>query len=865
MQQLVFSTGTLALDKLIDGVLPGDNIVFQVDNLGDFIHYAHNFCYDNNENERPLIYFRFADHESLLPENAHAEVFKLHPEEGFEPFIDNIFTTIEKFGYGACYIFDSLSELAVDWYSDRMVANFFMLTCPYLFDYKTVTFFVLLRDRHSQYTISKIHETAQVILDVHNKEKKQYIHPLKVWKRHSPTMYMLHIWSDEKFVPIRLSAEISDILTGYEQTWTDLSTRLHNVRSRTFSQAYELLRDFELGLCKSQDLEPIKERIIRMIITRDQNLMSMVKKYIRLRDLLDIGRRMIGSGLIGGKSVGLLLAQAIIKKSNSKWKDKLERHDSFFIGSDVFFTYLVLNKCWWPRYRIRKCEDFDELAAEGRDILSNGVFPQDIVDQFRNILNYFGQSPIIVRSSSLLEDAYGNAFSGKYESVFLANQGTPDERLEAFINAVRTVYESTLSEDALNYRLRRKLLDQDEQMAILVQRVSGSPYGDLFFPQLAGVGYSYNPFLWNKDIDPRAGLIRLVFGLGTRAVNRHDDDYTRIVALNLPERRPEANKNERLKYNQRKVDVLNLKNNSFNSRFFDELALEADGLPIEKFSSRDFEAESRLIQRGRERIIYYLDLDKFILKSPIVEDMKEMLNTLEKAYDYPVDIEFTINYIHENVYRIYILQCRPLQVRSETDEFNEPTDIKEENILIKTTGPVIGNGKATTIDRFIYVVPEKYGKLSIQERYAVARIIGKINRMHKESGKETVFLAGPGRWATSSPSLGVPATFHEINSASIICEIAEMHENLNPDASLGTHFFNDLVETDMFYMAINPREEGTILKRERFAKMDNQLTQLIPDSKKFENLIYVIDDQRMKLYADPFKQIALLYILEEED
>jgi len=706
-----------------------------------------------------------------------------------------------------------------------------MLTCPYLFDYKTVTFFVLFRHRHSEYTISKIHKTAQVILDVYTKEDKNYIHPLKVWKRHSPTMYMLHNMDDNKCTPILQSAEISDILTGYEQPWIDSSTKLQNIRARTFTQAYRMLQDFKLGLSKYNDLEPIKEKIIRMTITRDPKLFSNVKKYFKLKDLLDIGRRMIGTGLIGGKSAGMLLAQAILKKTDKKWIEKLELHDSFFIGSDVFYTYLVINKCWWIRYKIKRSEDFLKLASEERDILRNGTFPRDILEQFQNILNYFGQSPIIVRSSSLLEDAYGNAFSGKYESVFLANQGTPEERLEAFLDAVRTVYESTMSEDALMYRQRRGLLGQDEQMAILVQRVSGAPYGNLFYPQLAGVGYSFNPFLWNKNIDPKAGLIRLVFGLGTRAVDRHDDDYTRIVALNMPERRPEADQNDRRKYNQRKVDVLNLDENSLISKYFDEIALTSPNLPIEIFATRDFEAEQRLRQRGREKTIFYLDLDRVIMQSSIVKDMKEIMSILENAYAYPVDIELTINFTDDKNYKIYILQCRPLHIRSGTEKFEEPSDIKEEDIILKTHGPVIGNGIAKTLTKLIYVAPEEYCNLSPQERYAVARLIGKINQIYKSLDEETIFLAGPGRWATSSPSLGVPVSFHEINTVSAICEIAEMHEHLCPDVSLGTHFFNDLVENDMLYIALDPRDAKSIFNREKLNKFENKLVEIIGEGR----------------------------------
>src|SRR4030042_270471 len=141
------------------------------------------------------------------------------------------------------------------------------------------------------------------------------------------------------------------------------------------------------------------------------------------------------------------------------------------------------------------------------------------------MIEYFGQSPIIVRSSSLLEDAFGNAFAGKYESVFCVNQGSPEQRYADFEEAVRTVYASTMSEDALTYRLERGLDQQDEQMALLVQRVSGSYRNGYFFPDLAGVGMSHNAFVWKPDLDPKAGMPRLVFGVGTKICTRVGADY----------------------------------------------------------------------------------------------------------------------------------------------------------------------------------------------------------------------------------------------------------------------------------------------------------------------------------------------------
>ena len=244
-----------------------------------------------------------------------------------------------------------------------------------------------------------------------------------------------------------------------------------------------------------------------------------------------------------------------------------------------------------------------------------GEFPEYLIDEFAEMLDYFGQSPIIVRSSSLLEDSFGNAFAGKYDSVFCVNQGTREQRLQALLNTVRQVYASTMSEKALRYRVGRGLLDRDEQMALLVMRVSGARYNDKFFPQIAGVGFSFNPYVWYKDIDPRAGVIRLVFGLGTRAVDRADDDYTRLVALNAPWRRPESNFDEVCEYSQHRVDYLNLSANRLVSGHFLDLVKENLDLPLEMVASRDDS-----IQREQAAPNHVLTFDGLLSATPFVDD-----------------------------------------------------------------------------------------------------------------------------------------------------------------------------------------------------------------------------------------------------
>ena len=457
-------------------------------------------------------------------------------------------------------------------------------------------------------------------------------------------------------------------------------------------------------------------------------MLALAEKYFTLSDVLDIGRRIVGTGLIGGKSVGMLLARAILEQTRPRWSELLEPHDSFFIGSDVFYTFLVTNGLWWVRQGQRDADNFMAGAEAARRGILVGAFPEHIENQFASMLDYFGQSPIIVRSSSLLEDNFGNAFAGKYDSVFCVNQGPRHKRLEDFLAAVRTVYASTMSEDALAYRARRGMLDRDEQMGLLVQRVSGAAYGDVFYPQVAGVGLSFNPYVWSNDIDPEAGVLRLVYGLGTRAVDRHDDDYTRVVALNAPERRPEGNSEEAKQNTQKRVEVLNLEGNQLQAEYFCDVAERSTDIPLELFASRDNELLQRARQAGiAEPFAYTLTFKNLLNDTEFVANMREMLQVIQSAYDYPVETEFTANFTPDGEHTINLLQCRPFQCKGGQAVSDPPENIAENDLVAAAAGAVIGHSRMHDIDRLIYVLPEFYSELSVSDRHLVARLIGPIS------------------------------------------------------------------------------------------------------------------------------------------
>ena len=862
------SCGIPALDAVLEGVWAGDNIVLQVDQLDDFRAFADRYCRYTQEAGRKLVYFRFADHQSLLPDDVPAEIHELDPRAGFEQFISQILTIIDRNGHDSVYyLFDSLSGLAIDWYSDRMLGNFFRLTCPYLYDYDTVALFVLVRDVPAPLGSRVIHDTAQIVLDVYRSAESIYVLPLKVWERSSPTMYMLHSWDGDEVKPVTQSVVLAEILSKTPQPWVDPSADLPGPWTQTFMEAQGLSTCPPEGEGPEGGVAALTDRLIRMLLSRDENeeLFKLCSEYFDIEDLIAIGKRMVGTGLVGGKSVGMLLARKILVRNAPHLAERLEFHDSFYVGSDVFYSYLVLNDCWWERHHLRGAEDFYERADRLREKLRLGTFPPSTVAQFREILEYFGQSPIIVRSSSLLEDAYGNSFSGKYESVFCPNQGNPEERLFNFMEAVRTIYASTMSTEALSYRKHRGLLHRDEQMALLVQRVSGQFYDGLYFPHIGGVGYSFNPYVWSTKIDPAQGLLRLVFGLGTRAVDRHDDDYTRVVALNAPMLRPGDSSDEVRKYSQHIVNVLDLTENAHVSRRFEDVAASASALPIEMVASRDTEMEARAREAGVTDIFpYVLTFKKLLTETTYTADMRDMMRVIADAYRHPVDIEFTVNFLADDDYRINLLQCRPFHFAEKLTHVRSPGRISAEDIVVQTNGPLIGQSVATEVDRLVYISPEKYGALPLAERYDVARLIGRVTN-HPERLHTTV-LIGPGRWGTSMPELGIPVRLSQIKNVSMLCEVAKMHEGLTPDLSLGTHFFNDLVDLDIGYMGVSPDRQGSVLNTGLLERCPNRFADLVPDAPpEAADLIHVIDAADLEgrwvfLWADMLSQEGAIYL-----
>jgi hypothetical protein len=843
------TTGIPGLDAVLHGIVPGDNIVWEVDAIADYQELVVSYATAAHVAHRHLVYFRFADHTALLPPEAEAEQHDLDPSRGFESFVRAVHAVIEEAGRGTIYVFDCLSHLATTWGSDQSLGNFFMLTCPRLWDLETVTYFGLYRDRHSLYALEPIRTTTQFMLDVFRLDGRLYVRPVKVQHRSRDVMNTIHVRAGEVFLPVKDSAVLAPILARTQ--WPRLqSDRRFGFWRRLFLDAQNVADEMREGRCPAERHDEMLRRVRWALRVHRSGIAPLVERFLTLDDFLAVRDRMIGIGSVGGKTLGMLVARAILRERDPDLASRLEVHDSFFVGAEVFISFLVQNGVWWLREQQKNPGTFLQGLDEGRKRILGGQFPDGILEQFQGLLDYFGESPYIVRSSSILEDARGNAFSGKYESVFVANRGSREDRMQALLDAVRTVYASVLDEEALTYRKRRGLLESEERMALLIMRVSGAPHGRYYYPQAAGVGLSFNPFAWHKDIDPEAGIVRLVFGLGTRAVDRCDDDYTRLVALNAPGRRPEATFDDVAEHSQRRMDCLDLQEGKFVSLPFPDVLAERPEFPVDLYLTYTNE--------GHPLVTF----DRLLTETPVARDLRRMLEHLEAVYEHPVDVEFALNFLADGSHRIHLLQCRTFQFRRETGGALLPMQSPRPPLLA-SHGVVIGVSREQRLSRIVYIVTEKYAALSIQERYAVARLIGRINRAHP-AGDRGLMVIGPGRWGTHSPELGIPVSFTEISRASVVCEVVAMHERLIPDVSLGTHFFNDLVEHDMLYVAYFPKKAGNSLDEEWFRSAPSRLLEIEPGAGALAEVVRVIDclaDARHPVWlrADSTAQQALVF------
>ncbi len=594
----------------------------------------------------------------------------------------------------------------------------------------------------------------------------------------------------------------------------------------------------------SSEAEGVRVALIRKTISDQLEFIGVAKKYLSIRDFEYIVDRMIGDasgmGQIGGKAAGMFLAYRILEKAREEDPSApnipILLPDSYFLRSDVVNAFLEKNALMdLQSHKYRSMEEIRNDYPMILEMFKNAEFPRGIAAQLKELLKKIGKVPLIVRSSSLLEDRFGTAFAGKYRSVFLPNQGSLKHRLNELLGAVAEVYASMLHPDPIMYRKDHNLLDYDDHMAVLIQKVVGTKCGDYFLPPWSGVAFSRNEYRWSPRIRREDGLVRIVMGLGTRAVDRVGGDYPRIIALSHPSLKPTATEKEQKRYSQHLVDVINLAENRFETIKVKDL-LSLTSVPcLDQIVSiyRDGTISpplGTLIDDPPENLI--VTFDKFD-KSPYPAFLKWMLKSLEKAYGVPVDIEFSFDGSN-----FYLLQCRPQAWRENELTVRVPAGIPAERKIFSADRNVT-TGRLHGVEYIVLVDPRDYDKLDTDhERLEIARVIRKLNE--KLEGRNFI-LMGPGRWGSSDLHLGIKVGYADICHARMLIEIARAKGDYVPEVSFGTHFFQDLVEARIHYLPLYPDTPGVVFNEKFLHGSHNVLSKLLPDEEKYSWIVRVVD------------------------
>lgn len=619
----------------------------------------------------------------------------------------------------------------------------------------------------------------------------------------------------------------------------------------------------------------VRAALLRRFFSEQLEFINIAKNFVHVYDFHNLLDRIIfpnGShGKLGGKSAGLFLAKRILRKTmqDSELINSIRTPKTWYISSDTMIMFMQYNNL--EEVMEQKYKTIDEVRKEYPhvvQIFKNSFFPPEILKSLSVMLDEFGEVPIIIRSSSLLEDRLGTAFSGKYKSLFLANQGNKKKRLEALTDAISEIYASTIGPDPIEYRSERGLIDFHEEMGIMIQEVVGQRVGNYFFPVFAGVAFSSNEFRWSPRIHKEDGLIRLVPGLGTRAVDRVSDDYPILIAPGQPGLRTNITITDKIRYSPQKMDVLNLETGEFETLDVQEM-FKKHGNTYPNLNRVVSLVEHNNLRRPMGMNTDYEQEDLIVTFEGLISDsgfiplMQRVLADLQKSIESPVDIEFA-----SNGKELYLLQCRP-QSFSETDiSMAIPQHIPPAE-LIFSANRYISNGLIPEISHIVYVVPEKYSEIEQLERLKeVGKVVSELNAILP---KRKFILMGPGRWGSRGDiKLGVSITYSDINNTAVLIEIARKKGNYVPDLSFGTHFFQDLVEADIKYLPLYPDEPANAFNDDYLLNGKNQLAKLLPHYADFEEVVRVIDVQqqsagkmlRILMNSDEDKAVAMLATIE---
>lgn len=616
--------------------------------------------------------------------------------------------------------------------------------------------------------------------------------------------------------------------------------------SRALSQYIKAVKDNNIS--SEATKRWLKVELMRLFLLDNPKLIDRIHPYISIESFSKLLETFISSpkniGKIGGKGSGLFIANQILEssvKENPELAD-IKIPKTWYISSDELKILIEENNL--DELNEHKYMDIVDIRTSYPRIiqlLKNAKMSPYILNDLAHILDHSQDKPLIVRSSSLLEDQLNSSFSGKYKSLFLTNTGTKAERLTSLVEGILEVYASMFNPDSIQYRKERNLLDCSEQMGILVQEVVGNRVGPYFFPLFAGVAFSHNELRWSTRIKREDGLLRMVMGLGTRAVDRVGDDFPVLLSPGQPNLRVNQSLESLQKYSPQKIDVLDLEKNQFLTLPISQILTEyGNNIPhiqdIASVVKDDFITDLLPLLTNFKKNEIIISFDYLIKKTTTIKRLKTILSVLQEKLGYPVDIEFASD--GEN---LYLLQCRPQSRTVDNAPAAIPSNISLQNTVF-TADKYISNGTVTGIKTVIYVDPSEYSALkTYDDLMNVGRAISALNSLLP---RKSFILLGPGRWGSRGDiKLGVPIAYSDINNTAMLIEIANKESRHQPELSFGTHFFQDLVEENIKYLPLYPEDENVVFNMAFFSQLKNTLSDISPQFAYLEHVVKVIQIQ----------------------
>lgn len=598
--------------------------------------------------------------------------------------------------------------------------------------------------------------------------------------------------------------EVSDDTLYYHVAHNHISRWLY---SRALFPLAEFLKNIEVSQFKAENaMDQVRQCIFDAIVSyrriKNRGVVAVFQKD-RFDQYSNFAR--IGSGSMGGKGRGLAFIDAMIKR-NYTLEDiensKITIPRTVVLCTDVFTEFMEKNNLY--PVGLSDLPDEEILAR-----FLKASLPKKVLSDLFAFLDTV-QSPIAVRSSSLLEDSHYQPFAGIYSTYMVPYvEGSRTHRLMLLKEAIKAVYASVYYRDSKAYMTATKNVIDEEKMAVVLQEVCGTQHGDRYYPSFSGVARSLNYYPIG-DEKAEEGIANIAMGLGKYIVDggqtlrfspKHPNNVLQTSTIEMA-----------LKETQSYFNALDLKNTHFSPQTDDGFNLlklsvkdaEEDGTLRYIASTYDYHSQTlypNIMEPGRRVITFANILEHKVF--PLAEILEKLLEISQREMGRPIEIEFAVNldYSKAHNHTFYLLQIRPIVDQKEmVDETigDIPTD---ETIL--TSNSSLGHGIYNDIYDIVYVKPEHFDS---SNNVKIAEEIGALNRWMTEANRPYV-LVGPGRWGSSDHWLGIPVKWPQISNARIIVEAGQSDYRIDP--SQGTHFFQNLTSFGVAYLTINPyRNDG---------------------------------------------------------